>query len=149
MNDLHVSAYDDNPEYFRYCKEALWYKILMGILNFIAFGSFLYALINFFVAGDLVYRNAGLIVGTISLICIWALNYWNLQKKADKEEMFTVWAIEHHGLTPLGYKLGSTGSQRFTSMETGEEVTRFVRNDHSELKSKGHEKCVRVSLSHS
>lgn len=147
MNELHVSAYDDNPRFFRYCKEALWYKILMAILNFMSFGAFLYALINFFVAGDLAHRNAGLLVGTISLICIWGLNYWNIQKKADKEEMFTVWAIEHHGLTPIGYKLGSTGSQKFTSMETGEEVTRIVSKDESEFKSKEKTKCVRVSLS--
>lgn len=146
MNELHAAAYDDNPDFFRYRKEPLWYKVLMGILNFFAFAGFLYALINFFIAGDLGLRNAGLITGTVSLIAIWGLNYWNLQKKADKEEMFTVWAIEHHGLTPVEYKLGSAGRQKFTSMETGEEVTRIVANDDIEFKNGNDPKCLRVSL---
>lgn len=147
MNDLHVNAYDDNPNYFRYCKEALWYKLVMAILNFFVVAGFLYALINLMISGDLGLRNAGLVTGTLSLIAIWGLNYWNIQKKADKEEMFTVWAIEHHGLTPLEYKLGSTGAQRFASMETGTEVKRTVNNDTSEFSGKDKPKCVRVSLS--
>lgn len=147
MNEKLAGAYDENPQFFRYRKEPLWYKAAMAILNFLAFAGFLYALINFFIAGDLGLRNAGLITGTLSLIAIWALNYWNLQKKADKEEMFTVWAIEHHGLTPLEYKLGSTGSQRFTAMETGDEVIRTVSNENSEFEGKDKPKCVRVNLS--
>jgi hypothetical protein len=146
MNEKHVGAYDGNPEFFRYRKEPGMYLLLVGVLNFITAGAFMYAIINLFVSGDLGLRNAGLITGTLGLIALWGLRYWNTQMKADKEEMFTVWAIEHHGLTPVDYKIGSTGAQRFTSMETGAEVSRIVTNDDIEFKGSEHPKCIRVSL---
>lgn len=146
METKRIGAYDDNPEFFRYRKQPWWYLLLIGVFNFIGAGAFMYALINFFVAGDLILRNAGLITGTLAVIVLWILGYWKNQSKADKEEMFTVWAIEHHGLTPLQYKLGSSGLQKFTSMETGEEVCRNVTLDDSEFKGNEHPKCRRVGI---
>lgn len=146
MNEKQVGAYDDNPEYFRYRRESKLYLLLIGVFHFITAGAFMYALINVFVAGDLALRNAGLVTGTIGLLFLWGLNYWNAQNKADKEELFTVWAIEHHGLTPVEYRLESVGPQRFTSMETGEEITLNVINDDTEFHGNNQPKCMRVSL---
>lgn len=146
MDEKQVGAYDDNPAYFRYRREFGLYLAMIGILNFITAGAFMYAVLNFFLAGDLALRNAGLLTGTAGILALWGLGYWNAQNKADKEELFTVWAIEHHGLTPIKYKLGSGGLQPFTSMETGEELTCRIINDDIEFKGTGNPKCRRVIL---
>jgi hypothetical protein len=137
---------DTDPRFFRYARisngflfaQAVTLALFASAFTYCAYGVFLYK-----PASEI---GIAMLLGGVGLTALIGLSAWNLRERADKEEMFTVWAIKHHGLTPLDYKLGSRGSQLFTAMETGDIVTRIVVKDRTEFKSGEKNPSIRVSL---
>lgn len=143
----HVGAYDNDPQFFRYRNLSNIFLLLKVILLALTAASIFYAgycIMNYKPASEL---GVALISSGVGIALLVGLNAWNIGNRADKEEMFTVWAIEHHGLVPLNYHLGSEGVQQFTSVETGDIVTKEVVKDRNEFKNP-HIKspCLRVSI---
>lgn len=137
---------DTDPRFFRYTKISNGFLFAQAITLALSAAAFTYCVYGVFLYKPASEIGVAMLLGGIGLTALIGLSAWNLGKRADKEEMFTVWAIKHHGLTPLDYKLGSKGKQRFTAMETGEMVIRNVIKDKTEFKSDEKHPCMRVSI---
>lgn len=137
---------DSDPRFFRYAKISNGFLFAQAITLALSAAAFTYCVYGVFLYKPASEIGVAMLLGGIGLTALIGLSAWSLGKRADKEEMFTVWAIKHHGLTPLDYKLGSKGEQRFTAMETGDIVVRNVVKDKTEFKLEEKHPCIRVSI---
>lgn len=137
---------DTDPRFFRYAKLSNGFLLSQVLTLALAAAAFTYCIYGIFLYKPASEIGISMLIGGTGLTALVGLSAWNIGKRADKEEMFTVWAIKHHGLTPLDYKLGSTGPQRFTAMETGDIVIRTVVKEKTEFRSGEEHPRIRVSL---